>query len=135
MNNSYQHQKLVDDLLIAFGSRIDVRCWPRIVAKGSPLHNDEITLQFGIVGETDIDGIVAPFGFRLAIEVKTGSGKLSKEQIRWRDMIIKFGGIYIEARSVEQALLDFEIQLTQRIQSLNTHARTIDGLIPGEARG
>ncbi len=36
----------------------------------------------------------------MGIEVKTGSGRLRKEQEAFRDMILRFGGIYILARSL-----------------------------------
>lgn len=101
-----EHQKLVDDLLFAFGSRPDVRVWIRPVG-----FDFSRKIRYGVPGETDIDGIVAPYGRRLAIEVKTGEAELSKEQKIWRDnCILKFGGIHIEARSVEQALEEFEKQ-------------------------
>lgn len=101
-----EHQKLVDDILFAFGSRPDVRVWIRPV--GFDSHRK---IRYGVPGETDVDGIVAPWGRRLAIEIKTGEADLSPEQVKWRDNCIhKFGGIYIIARSVEQALADFEKQ-------------------------
>lgn len=104
MNNAKQHQKLVDDLLYAVGRLPNVRVWPRVVGVGRAINNSNHVIRFGIPGESDIDGIVAPTGRKLSIEVKTGSGALSKEQQRWRNMIVKFGGLHIEARSVEQVL-------------------------------
>lgn len=97
------HEKLKDDLLFDFGSQSDVRVWVRDVG-----YDERIHLSYGIAGECDIDGIWGPFGVRIGIEVKTGSGKLSVKQERWKAMILKFGGIYIEARSREQALQEFE---------------------------
>lgn len=102
-NHTRDHQQLVDDLLHAFGSRPDVRIWTRSV--GFDMMRK---IKYGIKGETDLQGIVAPSGRMLCIEVKTGAGRLTKEQERWRDMVIKFGAIYIEARSVEAALTEFE---------------------------
>ena len=67
MNNTQAHQKLVDDLLFAFGSQPDVRCWKRVVGF-DPLRK----IHYGIEGETDIQGIVSPKGRMLAIEAKTG---------------------------------------------------------------
>ena len=106
MNRTVAHQKLVNDILFAFGSRPDVRIWKRVV--GFDLVKK---IKYGIVGETDLQGIVLPNGRYLAIECKTGNAVLSKPQIKWRDMIIKFGGIYILAKSLNQALTDFEAQL------------------------
>lgn len=103
MGSTAEHQKLVDDLLLAFGSMLDVRVWPRPVG-----FDEHRKIKYGRPGETDIDGIIAPYGRRLGIEVKTGNARLSKKQIIWKAMILKFGGLYIEARSVEQALAEFK---------------------------
>jgi len=83
--------------MIAIGSMPNVRIWKRVVG-----FDRQKGIKYGIPGESDLQGIIAPHGKILAIECKTGLGKLNQDQIRFRDMIIKFGGIYIEARSVEQ---------------------------------
>lgn len=97
----------MDDLLFAFGKRPDVRLWIRVVG-----FDHMLKIKYGITGECDLQGIVLPKGRMLAIEVKTGNAVLSKEQKIWKIMIEKFGGIYILARSVEQALTDFEKQIS-----------------------
>ena len=97
------HEELKDKLMFAFGSQPDVRVFVRDVG-----FDFARKIKFGIKGEADIQGIWGPFGVALAIEVKTGSGRLSKDQVRWRDMFLKQGGIYIEARDVEQSLKYFE---------------------------
>jgi len=110
MNNTKEHQQLVDDILFAVGSLPDVRLWPRRVGLAVPIDRDH-PIFFGMKGETDLQGIVRVcinkkrlVGIHLAIEVKTGSGRLSPDQVLWRDMIIRFGGRYIEARSIDDAL-------------------------------
>ncbi|AFC22538.1 hypothetical protein phi1422_0018 [Bdellovibrio phage phi1422] len=102
------HQKLVDDILFAIGSRADVRLWPRHVGAARGFDDDEFIIKYGIKGETDLDGVVAPWGLRLAIEVKTGAGVLNDDQEKWERMITKFGAIHIVARSVDQAVEDLE---------------------------
>lgn len=102
MNNYAQHQKLLDEILLAVGSMPEVRLWPRHVGCARHLHTGGI-IRYGVVGESDLDGILQG-GRRLAIEVKSGRGRLSKEQMRWRDMLIKYNALYIEARSVAQVL-------------------------------
>lgn len=123
MNNSKAHQKLVDDILFALGSQPHIRVWPRHVGLAVPFARLKKWLatrlglmprpiHYGIVGETDIQGIVSverfidgkKIGVMLAIEVKTGTGRLNTDQEKWKAMILKFGGIYVEARSVEDAL-------------------------------
>jgi hypothetical protein len=42
-------------------------------------------------------------GRRIEIEVKTQSGRQSEQQKRFQEMIEKFNGVYILARSVEDA--------------------------------
>ncbi len=50
-------------------------------------------------GRPDLDACVK--GRAVFIEVKTGAGELSGDQIRERNRIEIAGGIYIEARSVD----------------------------------
>lgn len=67
-----------------------------------PIGSDRLVL-FGLKGEADIQGILMG-GRAIAIEVKTGTGSLTPEQIAFKNMWEKFGGLYIEARSVEDVL-------------------------------
>lgn len=99
MDNTKEHQKLVDDILFAVGSMPNIRIWQRVVGFD---HLKKI--RYNTPGESDLQGIISPGGRMLAIECKTGKGKLESDQIRWRDMIIKFGGLYIEGRSIEQVI-------------------------------
>lgn len=61
-------------------------------------------VSFGVIGQADITGILAPGGKRLEIEVKTGSDKPSDQQLRFAAMIRAAGGIYVVARSVDDAI-------------------------------
>jgi len=79
---------------------------------GRMLHKDSniVTLsnasmvRFGLcVGSSDIVGI-APCGRFLAIEVKTSTGKATKEQRRFLAAVSGAGGIAGIARSVDDAL-------------------------------
>lgn len=65
-------------------------------------------VRFGLPGQADITGIAiissqwhAPIGIRLEIEVKSSTGRQSREQQVYQGMIEQFGGIYILARSVD----------------------------------
>ena len=126
MNNHAAHSKLVDDILFAIGALPDVRLWQRRVGLATPVKFVEgkcvpigKPIYFGIKGESDLQGIIRirkmkfgsqvvqltrPLGLMLAIEVKTGKGELTEEQEKWKKMIESFGGIFIEARSVEETL-------------------------------
>ena len=63
-------------------------------------------IKFGQKGEADITGIlnVEGRGIRLEIEVKAGDDRLSNGQKSFKRMIEAHGGIYVEARSVEQTI-------------------------------
>ena len=105
MNRTKEHNELLNAILLAVGSNKNIRVWPRVVGVGRAL-NSERVMAFGIKGETDIDGIIAPHGKKLAIEVKTGKAVLSSDQKKYRAMILKFGGVHITGRSVEQVLTE-----------------------------
>jgi hypothetical protein len=61
-------------------------------------------IKYGLVGSADILGILGPFGRFLAIEIKTGNAKQSKQQHAFEKMIISRGGLYFVYRSTEEAL-------------------------------
>jgi hypothetical protein len=70
---------------------------------GRAFDSDRI-ISFGLKGSADIIGIIKPHGRFLAIEVKTGAAKQTAEQLAFEKMVIKFGGVYIVARSVDDVL-------------------------------
>ena len=57
-------------------------------------------VRFGLKGSADITGLLKG-GRRLEIEVKAPKGHLTEEQEAFGAMVTKMGGLYIEARSVE----------------------------------
>lgn len=95
-------------IMLAVGSSPNIRIWPRVVGVGRAIGNPDQVIKFGMKGESDIDGIIAPYGRKLSIEVKTGSAVLNKDQEKYRAMIEKFGGLYIEARSLKEVLAKLE---------------------------
>ena len=107
MNNTIDHKHLINEILITGGSLPNIRLWIRNVGLATPLYRTH-PLFFGIEGESDIQGIIAPHGRMISIEVKTGAGKLTLDQERWRDMMIKFGALYIEARSLDQVMKELK---------------------------
>lgn len=106
MNNSRAHKKLVDDILVTFGGLPYVRLWQNKTGVARSFSDVDAVIQYGLKGSTDIIGI-AKSGRFIAIEVKTGTGKLSKEQENFRAMIERFGALYVEARSLEDVQLAF----------------------------
>jgi hypothetical protein len=103
-SNSDAHSELVHDILLALGALPDARIWRNSVGAARPLHNPARVLRFGLKGSADISGIVLPFGRRLEIEAKTGSGQPSKEQRSFLAMINRMGGVAGVARSVADAV-------------------------------
>ena len=61
-------------------------------------------VRYGQPGSADVLGVASPSGRLIAIEVKAARGKLSERQQAWGAMIQRHGGVYIIARSVEEAL-------------------------------
>ncbi len=65
-------------------------------------------VRYSVVGSADTLGIVMIGGRGLAVEVKMPGEVLDPEQIKWRDMWIKFGGIHITAYCVEDVYVGLE---------------------------
>ena len=58
-------------------------------------------IQMNVPGCSDLLGLLGPHGRLLAIETKSVSDDMRKLQRNFRAMVERLGGIYIEARSVE----------------------------------
>lgn len=80
--------------------------------QGKPIHRagnqvtlaDAFQIPYGLcVGSADLIG-VSPCGRFLAVEVKTATGRVSKEQQIFIDAVRRSGGIAGIARSIEEAL-------------------------------
>jgi hypothetical protein len=99
-------------ILKAIGSRPDVRLWRQNTGVGRALGSDNV-MAFGLPGCADLSGIVAG-GRRLEIEVKSQDGRQTPQQKRFEQMITRFGGIYILARSVEDAVAQLETALQRQ---------------------
>ncbi len=72
-------------------------------------------VRYSVVGSADILGILygdsvtkINFGRALAIEVKKLGNKLDPDQITWRDMFVKAGGLHIVAYCVEDVYIALE---------------------------
>lgn len=105
MNRSKEHQALLDRVLLKIGGLPYVRVWPNNT--GSAVTDAGNYVRYGLPGSADITGILTDArgnGLRLEIEIKTGSGVLSDKQKKFRDMICKMGGLYLECRNENDAL-------------------------------
>lgn len=59
-------------------------------------------VRFSFPGCADILGILPAQGGRfLAVECKTGSGVLSDDQVAFKELVEGAGGLFIEARSID----------------------------------
>jgi hypothetical protein len=98
-----------NEILIAVGSRKDVRLWRQNAGMARSLETDNV-IRMGVAGCADLTGIVtiSGLGVRLEIEVKTQKGRQSDQQIRFEKMVKDRGGIYILARSVDDAVSGLE---------------------------
>ena len=67
-------------------------------------------VRFGIKGAADLTGIT-PDGRRLEIEVKRPGNKPTAAQIAYGQMILEYGGVYILAHSLEEALESYDRQM------------------------
>jgi hypothetical protein len=105
MNNTRAHQRLRNEILLALGSRAGLcRVWPQ---NSGAVQQAGRWIHFGLVGCADISGIMVD-GRRLEIEVKTGKGVQSDAQRNFAEMIRRMGGVYILARSVDEAVRGVE---------------------------
>ncbi len=69
-------------------------------------------VSLGPTGISDIVGVL--YGIPVFVEVKTDKGRQRKAQAAFQRAIEKAGGIYIIARSAEEALTLLEEALSQR---------------------
>lgn len=98
------HAELKRDILVALGARPECRLTGRTAVGQAADPRSGQHVLFGLwVGASDVLGIVKPRGRWLALEVKTGKGRLSKEQGKFLAMINAMGGVGREVRSVEAA--------------------------------
>ena len=103
------------EILRTFGRIPSLRLWRQYTGSAVPiwarqsLIGDSVSIhtiaqlpriKFSIPGAADITGIL-PDGRRLEIEVKSATGKQSKQQEKFEAMITKLGGVYVLARSEE----------------------------------
>ena len=109
MNNTEAHEKLKADILVRLSLEKNIRVWASNT--GSGFTRGGFFMKFGKKGSADITGILyielkpgVKLGLRLEIEVKTGKGVQSKDQILFMNMIHSMGGIYYVARDVDSCV-------------------------------
>lgn len=93
------HTDLVRNILLAV-SPLGL-CWSNDTP-GLAYTRDGKPFKSGLTGSSDILACIK--GRFIGIECKTGKGSLSTPQRRFRDAVHRHGGIFIEARSVDQVM-------------------------------
>ena len=96
------HSRLVNEIMLAIGSRPGITVWKNATGYARSMDGERI-ISYGLKGSADILGICQGGRF-VSIEVKTGSSKLKKEQLAFKRMVESYGGIYLEARSVDDVV-------------------------------
>ena len=89
-------------ILLALGAKPGVRVWRNNTGALTDINGRLV--KFGLQGSADILGILAPNGRFLGIEVKSATGRQSDQQRNFQTMIESHGGLYILARSVDDAV-------------------------------
>lgn len=107
MNRTENHQKLLDEVMYKVGSEFII--WKQVNGVFRGLY-DERKFSIGLDGSGDLTGVL-PGGRRLEVEVKSGTGKLSAQQERFKNMIEAHGAVYILARNPEEALAEIKSKL------------------------
>lgn len=100
MGSAAEHNKLLNEILLAIGTRADCRVWRNETGLA---YRDNAAIRYGKKGSSDILGLTSD-GKMLCIEVKTGRATQQKNQINFQKTIEKFGGRYVVVKSVDQTL-------------------------------
>lgn len=91
---------IMRDILIALSQIPGALFWR--VNVGVAKTPDGRTMRYGLPGQADISGIVR--GRHVEVEIKTPTGRQSMQQRRWQTAVERAGGVYLVARSVDEAV-------------------------------
>jgi hypothetical protein len=95
VHSAFKEKAIQNDIFRAFGTLPGLRLWRANVGVARV---GTRVIRFGIPGQADLTGIL-PDGRRLEIEVKSSTGRQTPKQVAFQNMIERFNGIYILARS------------------------------------
>lgn len=94
--------QLQDAIRLALGRDPSVTLWRNNIGHALMAHGGRVTFGVGGPGGADLIGILR--GRFIALEVKTQTGRQSVEQQRFQSLVESKGGIYLLARSVDEAV-------------------------------
>lgn len=144
--SSAAHSALVHAIMIKVGARPYIRIWKRVVGLFYRVRKNNlgqvveaVAIKIGEEGEPDLDGVLRRWdgiGQRFGIECKTGEAGQNTAQKRYQAMLESMGGLYILARSPEQALEILERERVRgqpgaeeaKAQTSKTEAARLPGL-------
>ena len=102
---------------LALGSRPDVRLFRASVGRYRLLTRPEQVIKIGTDGQADLNGIIQGVpcpncghhgSRRLEVEIKRPGKNLDPDQVKWREMMLRFGAVHITAHSPEEAIQAIE---------------------------
>lgn len=102
MSRTYPETVIVKAILAALGRDPRIRIWRNNTGAFKDVTGRLV--RYGLPGSADITGILRRGGRRLEIEVKTATGRQSPQQQAFQRMVETYGGVYILARSVDEAV-------------------------------
>lgn len=97
-----KEREVLHDIREALGLEHDLVMW----RNNTGMLRDErgTPVRYGLaIGSSDLVGILGPSGRWFALEVKTETGRLTVEQIRWIELVRRMGGFAACVRSVDEA--------------------------------
>lgn len=94
-NRLHNHNELCREILLFLHQHFTGRFWEN--STGAIKGADGRFQRYGMIGSTDIIGHTGQ-GRAVYIEVKTNTGRLKPDQIRFRDMVQSCNCIYFVAR-------------------------------------
>lgn len=99
-------QVLQQAILVKWGKHPRLRLFRRNV--GAMRDDSGRLVRFGIPGQSDLHGWLAPAGRAIELEIKTPSGRVSEPQQNWIDTALEFGVAAAVIRSMSEADAFFE---------------------------
>ena len=106
MNTHPSEAEIQAEVLRVLGARPDLRLWRANTGAAIDAHTGRL-IHFGVRGQADLSGILAG-GRRLEVEIKSARGRQTPDQLFFGAMIARFGGLYIVAHSLQDALSAIE---------------------------
>lgn len=103
-DNTRAHSALVNALMLDLSR---AGCLVTKFTTGQGLTHQGYPIRFGNPGWADIIGAL-PDGRFLAVECKTGRGRMAHHQAAFREAVIARGGVHIEARDRAGAMAEIQ---------------------------